>query len=190
MKCINNVCEQLFLIMNKIYKVESGFYFCNLTPFNIFINKTTKKIKISDLNHGTSIFNKNKPILNHLLYSKECSLDMKVLSKTSDEGIITARKADLYNFLQYILVFIFSNKSIYSNLNEKTLKFFKNKFLNSLFSHILNFTISVNRKSESVENLLNNKKMDNKIIDSILQELRRYCNTEHLGLKFIETIKN
>ena len=32
LECINNVCEQLFLIMNKIYKVEPGFYFCNLTP--------------------------------------------------------------------------------------------------------------------------------------------------------------
>ena len=151
--------------------------------------KKQKKIKISDLNHRSSIFSENKPILNHLLYSKECYLDMKVLSKTSDEGINTARRMDLYIFMWYILVFILNNKTVNSNLNKENLKFFKNKFLKSVYSHILDFTISVNKKSESVENLLKNQKMDNNTIKLVVNELYQYCITKPLNLKFIKTIK-
>ena len=115
---------------------------------------------------------------------------MKVLSKTSEEGINTARRIDLYIFMLYILIFILNNKTIISNLNKENLKFLKNKFLKSLFSHILNFTISINKKSESVESLLKKKKIDNKIIKSVVDELYKYCSTKPLELKFIKTTKS
>ena len=32
LECLDNVCNQLFKIMEKIYKLEPGFCFCQLTP--------------------------------------------------------------------------------------------------------------------------------------------------------------
>ena len=66
------------------------------------------------------------------------------------------------------------------------LKSLKNKFLVSLFSDILKFSISVNGKSESVENLLKKNKVTNKNIGLIVNELFQFCNTKPLNLKFIE----
>ncbi len=65
----------------------------------------------------------------------------------------------------------------------------KNKFLISLFSNILKFSISVNGKSKTVENLLKIGKLDKKNIRLVFTELFQYCNTKPLELSFIKTIK-
>ena len=89
------------MLFKKIYKIEPGFYFCQLTPYNIFINETTKKIKISDLNHGSSILSKKNPILNHLLFADESIIDLNILGKVTKNGINSVRRSDLYIFFCY-----------------------------------------------------------------------------------------
>ena len=189
LECLDNVCNQLFKIMEKIYKLEPGFCFCQLTPYNIFINETTKKIKISDLNHGTSILSKKNPILNHLLFADESIIDLNILGKVTKNGINSVRRSDLYIFFGYIFGFLLNNKKINSQLTIKSLKYLKDKFSISLFSNILKFSISVNGKSKTVENLLNKGKLDKKNIRLVFTELFQYCNTKPLELSFIKTIK-
>lgn len=65
----------------------------------------------------------------------------------------------------------------------------KDKFSISLFSNILKFSISVNGKSKTVENLLNKGKLDKKNIRLVFTELFQYCNTKPLELSFIKIIK-
>ena len=189
LECLDNVCNQLFTIMEKIYKIEPGFCFCQLTPYNIFIDEKTKKIKISDLNHGSSILSKKNPILNHLLFTDESIIDLNILGKVTKIGIESIRRSDLYIFFWYIFGFLLNNKKINFKLSKESLKSLKNKFLNSLFSNILNFSISENGKPVSVENLLKKKRLNNKIIGFIKNELYQYCNTKPLDLKFIKNIK-
>lgn len=189
LECLDNVCNQLFIIMEKIYKIEPGFYFCQLTPYNIFIDEKTKKIKILDLNYGTSILSKKNPIINHLLFSDESIIDLNILGKVTKNGINNIRRLDLYIFFWYILTFIFNNKNLSSKLTKESLKCLKNKFLNSLFSNILKFSISVNGKSETVENLLKKGKLDKKNTHLVFTELFQYCNIKSLEISFIKTIK-
>lgn len=189
LECLDNVCNQLFTIMEKIYKIEPGFYFCQLTPYNIFIDETTMKIKISDLNHGSSILSKKNPILNHLLFSDESIIDLNILGKVTKNGINSVRRSDLYIFFWYIFGFLLNNKKINSKLSIESLNCLKNKFLISLFSNILKFSISVNGKSKTVENLLKIGKLDKNNIQLVFTELFQYCNTKPLDLSFIKTIK-
>ena len=189
LECLDNVCNQLFIIMEKIYKIEPGFCFCQLTPYNIFIDEKTKKIKISDLNHGSSILSKKNPILNHLLFTDESIIDLNILGKVTKNGIESIRRSDLYIFFWYIFGFLLNNKKINSKFTKESLKYLKNKFLISLFSNILKFSISVNGKSETVESLLKKGKLDKKNTHLVFTELFQYCNTKPLDLSFIKTIK-
>lgn len=187
LECLDNVCNQLFIIMEKIYKLEPGFCFCQLSLHNIFINEKTKKIKISDLNYGTSILSKKNPILNHLLFSDESIINLNSFKKITKQEINSIRRSDLYIFFWYVLSYILNDKKISSSLTKESLKSLKNKFLISLFSDILKFSISVNGKSESVESLLKKNKVTNKNIGLIVNELYQFCNTKPLELNFIKT---
>lgn len=187
LECLDNVCNQLFIIMEKIYKLEPGFCFCQLSLHNIFINEKTKKIKISDLNYGTSILSKKNPILNHLLFSDESIINLNNFKKITKQEINSIRRSDLYIFFWYVLSYILNDKKICSSLTKESLKSLKNKFLVSLFSDILKFSISINGKSESVESLLKKNKVTNKNIGLIVNELYQFCNTKPLELNFIKT---
>lgn len=187
LECLDNVCNQLFIIMEKIYKLEPGFCFCQLSLHNIFINEKTKKIKISDLNYGTSILSKKNPILNHLLFSDESIINLNNFKKITKQEINSIRRSDLYIFFWYVLSYILNDKKISSSLTKESLKSLKNKFLVSLFSDILKFSISTNGKSESVESLLKKNKVTNKNIGLIVNELFQFCNTKPLELNFIKT---
>lgn len=187
LECLDNVCNQLFIIMEKIYKLEPGFCFCQLSLHNIFINEKTKKIKISDLNYGTSILSKKNPILNHLLFSDESIINLNNFKKITKQEINSIRRSDLYIFFWYVLSYILNDKKISSSLTKESLKSLKNKFLVSLFSDILKFSISINGKSESVESLLKKNKVTNKNIGLIVNELYQFCNTKPLELNFIKT---